>query len=344
MTYVEWLRVWRVLKVTAIVLAALELLLIVVRISLLAIGPHDGLSFVHGVELEPGSQVTHVTLADGTARTVIDNAKDGVHVVVDDRGYLGKRVQIVETGHHHAERFSHTVAMGDLHIETHPSGDQTITTIDTGQPENFTYYFAIAAVVGLIVATVLGAPFARENDGHLEIALTKPIAREPLALGTIGADLAGILAAWVLALVFLVIGHMTFEMPHYVFGPFDGVALGMGLLCCAAWYGMLCAATASLRRGYGALLGFAWPVAIFVAVMGKIDMSGTQVGQVIHAIVTPFAWLDPLSYLHLKTAVVVNGSPAGAATANYGFELSMLAILTIVYIAVAVLQWRRVEA
>ena len=344
MTYVEWLRVWRVLKVTAIVLVALEVLLVVVRISLLAIGPHDSLSFVNGVETESSSRVTHVTLPDGTNRTVIDNAKDNVHIVVDDRGYQGKRIQIVEIGKHHTERFSHTVAMGDLNIQTEPSGNETVTTIDTGKPEDFVYYFVIATVIGLIIATVLGAPFARENEGHLEIALTKPIAREPLAIATIGADLVGILATWAMTLVFLVVGHMVFEMPHYVFGPYDGYALGIGLIGCAAWYGMLCAATASMRRGYGAILGFAWPVALVVALVAKINLSGSQIGQIIHAIFVPLAWIDPFTYLHVKTAVMVNGSPAGSAAANFGFDIMMLAILTVVYLALAVLQWRRVEA
>jgi hypothetical protein len=343
-TYVEWLRVWRVLKVTAIVLVALEILLVVVRISLLAIGPHDSLSFVHGVEVEPSSHVTHVTLPDGTNRTVIDSAKDGVHIIVDDRGYQGKRVQIVEIGKHRSERFSHTVAMGDLNVETQPSGNETVTTIDTGKPEDLVYYFVIATVIGLIIATVLGAPFARENEGHLEIALTKPIAREPLAIATIGADLAGVLAAFVMTILFLVVGHTIFEVPHYVFGPYDGYALAIGLVGCAAWYGLLCAATASMRRGYGAIVGFAWPIAALVAFVGKINLSGTQIGQIVHAIFTPLAWIDPFTYLHVNTAVMVNGSPAGSAAANSGFDLSMLAILTVVYLALAVLQWRRVEA
>ena len=118
----------------------------------------------------------------------------------------------------------------------------------------------------------------------------------------------------------------------------------IGLIGCAAWYGMLCAATASMRRGYGAILGFAWPVALVVALVARIDLSGSQIGQIIHAIFVPLAWIDPFTYLHVKTAVMVNGSPAGSAAANFGFDIMMLAILTVVYLALAVLQWRRVEA
>jgi hypothetical protein len=344
MTFVEWLRVRGVLKWTAIVLVALEALLVVLRISLLSLGSNDALSFVHGVETNQTSRVTHATLPDGSSRTVIDNAKEGVHVVVDDRGYQGKRIQIFESSAHALHHLHKTIAMGDLHVETLPSGNVTVTTIEAGRPEDLAYYFGIASFVGLIVGTVLGAPFARENDGHLEIALTKPVRRESLALGMIGADLAGIGAAWIMALLFLIIGHTIFEAPHYIFGPYDGMVVVLGLLGDAAWFAMLCAATASLRRAYGAVLGFAWPVAFVIAVLGKVDLSSSQLGQVIHAIVTPLAWINPFSYLHFGPAFTVNGKPAGSMAVVPGYELPMLLILALVYGALAIIQWRRVEA
>jgi hypothetical protein len=342
MTYVEWLRVWRVLKVTAIVLVVLEVLLLSLRISLLAFGPHSPMSFIHGIEVDPGSHVTHTAIPGGT-RTVIDNAKEDVHIVIDDRGYLGKRIQIVESKER-ASNHPESVAMGDIHVNSQSLGTQTVTTIDTGQPEDLGYYFAIAAVVGLIIATVLGAPFARENDGHLEIAMTKPFAREPMALSMIGADLVGVLGAWVMTIVFLIVGHTIFEVPHFVFGSFDAACIALGLAACAAWYGMLCAATASIRRGYGAILGFAWPIALVVLALSKINMSGTQLGQVVHALVTPLAFINPLTYFNLGGAVTVNGEPTGSLSTVSPYNTTMLAILAVVYLALAVLQWRRVEA
>jgi hypothetical protein len=343
-TYVEWLRVRSMLKWTAIVLLVLEALLLVARISLLAIGSNDALSFVHGVEINANSQVTHAVLPDGASRTVIDNAAEGVHVVVDDRGYQGKHIQIFESSSRASQHSHKTFSMGDVHVDTLPSGNQTVTTIDTGQPEDLAYYFGIASFIGLIAGTVLGAPFARENDGHLEIALTKPVRREKLALGMIGADLAGIGGAWLMAVVFLVVGHTMFEAPHYVFGPSDGAIILLGAVGNVAWYAMLCAATASLRRAYGAVLGFAWPVAFVIAVLGKVNLSGSQLGQVVHAIVTPLAWIDPFSYLHFGPAFTVNGKPGGSMAVLHGYEFPILLILALVYGALAVLQWRRVEA
>jgi hypothetical protein len=343
LTYVEWLRVRGVLKWTAIVLLVLEALLIVFRISFLSFGSHDALSFVHGVEINPDSRITHSTLPDGASRTVIDNAKEGVHIVVDDRGYQGKHIQIFESSRtsKHSPR---TYAMGDLHVETLPNGNETVTTIDTSRPEDLAYYFSIASFFALIIATVLGAPFARENDGHLEIALTKPIGRERLALGVIGVDLVGIGTAWIMAVLFLAVGHTLFEAPHFVFGRYDALVIVLGLLGDVAWYAMLCAATASMRRSYAAVLGFSWPVAGIIAILGKADLGSSQLGQVIHTIVTPFAWINPFSYLHFGPAFTVNGRPEGSMAVLPGFELPMLSILALVYGALAVLAWRRVEA
>ncbi|MGA8534884.1 MAG: hypothetical protein WB615_12320 [Candidatus Tumulicola sp.] len=344
MTYVEWLRVRGVLKWSAIVLLVLEALLVVLRISLLAVGSNDALSFVHGVEVNRDSNVTHATLPDGTSRTIIDNRKQNVHIVIDDGGYQGKRIQIVETSSHASHHSHKTISMGDIHVETLPSGNATVTTIETNRPEDLAYYFAIASFVGLIVATVLGAPFARENDGHLEITLTKPVRREALALGILGADLAGIGAVWIMTVVFLMVGHTIFEAPHFSLGPSDAMVIVLGLIGDVAWYAMLCAATASMRRTYGAVLGFAWPVALVVAIVAKIDLSSSQLGQVIHAIVTPLAWIDPFSYLHFGPAFTVDGRAAGSMAVSPGHEFPMLLILALAYGALAVIQWRRVEA
>lgn len=345
MTYVEWLRVRRILTWTAIVLAAGVVLLIVLRLSLAGLGSHDALSFVHGIETNKDSQVVRTTLPDGTKRTTIDDVKGGVHIVVDDRGYQGKHVDIFErSSRGDVPHSNKTIAMGDLHVVTLPSGTGTLTTIDTGQPEDLAYYAAIATFVALIVATLLGAPFARENDGHLEVALTKPIAREKLALATIGVDLTGIAAAWVMTVVFLIVGHAVFEAPHFKIGPSDGTVIVLGLVGNVAWYAMLVAATTWMKRGYGVILGVAWPAALAVALLAKVDLHVSQIGQAIHYVVTPLSWIDPFSYLHFGPAYTVNGQAAGSLAVIPGRELPMLAILALVYGAIAILAWRRVEA
>ncbi|MEO6834959.1 MAG: hypothetical protein ABI231_03515 [Candidatus Tumulicola sp.] len=344
MTYVEWLRIRGVLKWTGIVLIAGVVLLLALRLSLLTFGSNDALLFVHGLETNKGSRVVHTTLSDGTKRTTIDNSKDHVHVVIDDLGYQGKRIQIFERSSHGMTHPHKTISMGDLHVETRASGKETVTTVETNRPESFGYYAAIASFVGLIVGTLLGAPFARENDGHLEVALTKPVRRETLGLATIGVDLAGIAAAWAMTVLFLIVAHTIIEAPHFTFGPSDATLIVLGLVGNAAWYAMLCAATASMKRSYGVILGVAWPAAIVVTVLAKLQLNGSQMGQVVHAVVTPISWIDPFSYLHFGPAYTVNGQPAGSMAVAPHLELPMLAILALVYGTLAVLQWRRVEA
>jgi hypothetical protein len=344
MTYVEWLRVRAVLKCTAIVLVVLVLLLVVFRIWLLSMGSHDALSFVHGVEIDKNSHVIHATLPGGSSRTIVDNTKDHVHIVIDDFGYQGKRIQIFDSSPHGTSHRHEMVSMGDLHVESLPHGSGTLTTIESNRPEPFAYYAAIASFVGLIVGTILGAPFARENDGHLEVALTKPIRREWMALATIGVDLAGIAAAWLMTVVFLIIGHTTFEAPHFVFGPSDFLVIVLGLAGCAAWYAMLCAATASMKRSYGVVLGAAWPVAIVVAVLSKAQLGPSQLAAIVHGVATALAWFNPFAYMHFGPAYTVDGHPAGALAVAPGLELPALVILALGYGALAILQWRRVEA
>jgi hypothetical protein len=344
MTYVEWLRVRGVLKCTAIVLVVLVLLLVLFRIWLLSPGSHDALSFVHGVEGDKNSRVIHTALPGGASRTVIDNAKDRVHIVIDDFGYQGKRIQIFDSSPHSSSHRHQMVSMGDLHVESLPHGSGTLTTIETNRPEPFAYYAAIASFVGLIIATVLGAPFARENDGHLEVALTKPIRRELLALATIGVDLAGIAAAWLMTVLFLIIGHTTFEAPNFIFGPSDMLVIVLGLVGCAAWYAMLCAATASMKRAYGVVLGVAWPVALVVHLLAKSQLGESPLAAIVHGTATAISWISPFSYMHFGPAYTVNGQPAGAMAVAPGHELPALVILALGYGALAILQWRRVEA
>ena len=52
----------------------------------------------------------------------------------------------------------------------------------SGGTTNFVPFFAVAAlVVGTFMATIFGSTLARENDGHLEVAWTKPHSRTEYA-------------------------------------------------------------------------------------------------------------------------------------------------------------------
>jgi hypothetical protein len=206
----------------------------------------------------------------------------------------------------------------------------------------FGYFVIFGAVVALIMATIVGAPFARENDGHLELALTKPIDRTVLALMIIGADAAGIIAALIIGTLFGIALHTVFFPPSISFHYDDAIAIGIGIAAPLAWYGMLAAITASLRRGYGAILGIAWPVAGIVAGLSAVDPSDNAVAALIHNVFWTLSRIDPLVYMHFTSSGM--GGDQMAYDPTLLPKLTMLAILAVGYAVLAVAQWRRVEA
>jgi hypothetical protein len=341
MNYVEWLRVRNVLKWTAIVFVALLVVLVVVRIAVRK-SFSDPMAYVHSIEDRKSAQVTHSVLPDGKNLVTIVDASDGTRVEVEDSGYQGKRITIIQRSSHPSSHPPTDVGVGSIHVQAIHHGNQLVTVIETDRPEDFGFYAATAAFVALIVGTLLGAPFARENDGHLEIALTKPISRERLGLATMGADLAGIAAAWAMTVAFLIVGHTIFQAPHIIFSPNTWLAIALALVGSAAWYAMLCAATASMKRSYGAVLGLAWPISGLIVLLGNVRISlPSPIGESVHAIFAPLSKIIPLYYLHFRDATV-DGSSIVARVP--GLDLSILVILALVYGALAIVQWRRVEA
>lgn len=345
MIYVEWLRVRGCLKWTAIVLVAGVALTLFARFTLLDIRPHaTGFStiFIDDQDLptfEKSSNITSSALPGGVTRTVIDNPAKGIRVTIDDHGYWGKHVELYEATTPMGVR-AKKINFGDLHAERIMLPHGSLVKINEGAivPEDLNYYFVFAAMVALIVATVLGAPFARENEGHLETAFTKPVARLPLSLGTIGVDLTGIVAAWILTVVFLFVGHTIFEAPNFTYGPTDTAAIVLGLLAAFSWYALLNAATASMKRNYGAVLGVAWPVCLGIHAIAVARLGDSPVAQLVHGVSSLLSRIDPLNYVHLSSLFTT------APQITISSDIYVLAVLALVYGALAIFQWQRVEA
>lgn len=340
MTFVEWLRVRNCLRCLAIILGVLILIVLVLRISYNSYITSDDAIIAHA-KLQPGSTVSHSVLPDGTKRTTIDDPKDQTHIVIDNHGINGRHVVITEPISHAHQHQSRAVIGSIVWNETHV-GNKAITTIDTNGSVPFIFYMAFADMVALVVATLLAAPFARESDGHLEYALTKPVSREQFAIGTIGVDVAAIFLASIMTVVTLIICQAMFEIPTFDFGGVNVNAILMGIVAPFAWYALLCAATTSMKRGYGAVLGFAWPVGVLITVFGAISLGDSIVGTLIHNVCWVISRVIPLSYI----SFTVNESPSGEliAPANFAIRLAIECALFIFYSALAVVQWRRVEA
>ncbi len=128
---------------------------------------------------------------------------------------------------------------------------------------NVVIFLAIASFAGLIFATIFGASFACEN-GHLEIACLKPVSRMRYALGIIGVDFAGIVLAGAMTVVAAIICQTMFEVPHFDFSQLADPITLLLIVLPFSWYAALNAATASFKRGAGAVVGFAWPIAFVI--------------------------------------------------------------------------------
>lgn len=342
MGYVEWLRVRGCLKWVAIVLGVLLLVGVIVRVAL--IGRQDYLSWAFNLKSDPGAKVTETTLPDGTRRVAIDDPAKSVRVVVFDRGWQGKRIEIYDYSEHGSSEMKNVhLVMGSVSEQRLPSGRGTFTVINTDGETDFINYVINAAIVAFIVATVLGAPFAREGDGHLEVALTKPVSRLRYSVEVLAIDALGVVAAFFMTIVFAIAIHAIFEIPHIVFTTSDALGLVAAILAPMAWYAMLAAATASLRRAYGAVIGFAWPVAGIVLALGYARPEGNVIVTILHDVAWVLDLFNPLAHITLHHQDVQFGAPEVSGM-GYGNQIAILAVLTILYGALCAVQWRRIEA
>lgn len=338
MNYVEWLRVRNCLRVTAIVLGVLVLVALTLRISFNRYMNYD--SWIAHMQDRSNAKITHSVLPDGTKRTIVEDSADATRIVVDDMGGGRRHTVITEPSKSAHDNRDH-VSIGSINVRTTRDGGISTTTVDTNSSVPLIFYMGFADITALIVATLLGAPFARENDGHLEVALTKPASRTRLAVGAMLADIAGILGASLLTVIAFYLIQLTFGSTQLDVSGVNLSGVLMGIVLPLSWYALLCAATASMRRGYGAVLGFAWPVALLVVVLASVPTT-TMLGLAVHDTFWLISRFDPLTYASLH---VSEGDPqANAAMASFAARYLTIVGLFALYSVAAVLQWRRVEA
>ena len=339
--YVEWLRVRNVARVLAIVLGVFILITLVLRIYLngqLNVESH----YTGMFDLRSSATTTDSVLPDGTKRKTIVVPARGEKITIDNLGYLG--YHMVDTEPAVRSKLESIPTMGSMHIAESIDGNVKTTTIDTDGPTPFLYFMIVAVFMGFVIATLLSTPFARENDGHLEFSLTKPISRTTFALGVIGVDLAGIVLCSLMTVVALVICQAMFELPRFDFSGINANAIVVGFIFPFAWYAMVNAATASLSRGYGAIQGFAWPAAMLVTGFAFIPWGNSPLGQAVHGIFWVVSRIDPLTYMNFAIRVGPDNPSQFILSGNVAIDLSLVLLLFAVYSVLAVLQWRRVEA
>jgi hypothetical protein len=144
-----------------------------------------------------------------------------------------------------------------------------------------------------------------------------------------------------MTIVAAVICQSMFEFPHFDFSQVFGPLTAVLFVAPVAWYAALNAATASLKRGYGAVLGFAWPIALVIYALSRLPLPDTPVGHVFHTIFWSVSRIIPTTYALLSFS---DKNTPSAEDIAYPERVIILTGLMLIYGALTLVQWRRVEA
>jgi hypothetical protein len=185
----------------------------------------------------------------------------------------------------------------------------------------------LAAGLLAVLATIMGLSLASENDGHLEVAWTKPVSRERYALGIFTVDIIAMIGAYILTLVALFVVTDIWAGKQAVFTEHPLWQSAAIFLLPVYIYALIALGSASLKRSRGMVAGLFWPV-----VAGLVGLEAIQIDSV-HAIAHIINTVNP---------VVVFSTRHGIDTppANYLLGLGLTAIA----LTLAVVQWKRLEA
>ena len=334
--FVELQRAKRALFIALIMLAVFLLTAIVIRIAV------HGAMFSDELVNSPTAHVTRTQLGDGSTRIVVDDPQRQTHAVIikQPSGVLDIDATEPKSAGRHHDNFS----MGSTNINSYDEGNVRRTTMHY-KPEHITYdlggLFLVTILMGLIVASMLTGTLAKENDGHLELAWTKPVSRERYAIASILVDCAAIVISQLLTIAVTLIATLMFFVPRFDWPPTVGWHVALAVAGPIAWYALITAASASLKRGPGAVIGLGWVAAVIIPGIAAAIQGLAQVNTVaawFYAIFKGLSYIDPIAYLSFN----------GPTHSNFLLPLEgtvgVLCALSIGYAVLAVAQWRRVEA
>jgi ABC-type transport system involved in multi-copper enzyme maturation permease subunit len=293
----------------------------------------------------PTAHVTRTTLPDGTQQTVVDDPPRRIHAVATVHGTTF-RMELTQPAKGSSETDNVDIGNVTVHDVTRKNGMEHLVIETTRAPAMpVGVLFMTSIVMGFIIASVLGGVLSKENDGHLELAWTKPVSRERYAIGAFVVDAAAIIASQVLWMIVFIIGMAMFGVLRFTAEPNAALHAGIALLGPTAWYAAITAWSASLKRGPGIVIGLGWPIALSIP-GGAAALSGAThpLLVAIRTLLLALSYIDPLTYIHSSWSGGHVTMAANAVRASVGFSCAALAALIIVYLALAVAQWRRVEA
>jgi hypothetical protein len=332
--FVEYARAKRAIVIALILLGLFFLATIILRISV-----HDS-HWQANLQNSPTAHVTNTTLADGSIRTVVDDPARQTHAVIVKHKNGALDMDILEprgSKHHHAD-----FMIGSVNMNQNVEGGRLHTTIHYAPDVpnfNLGICFLITIPMGLLVASILGGALAKENDGHLELAWTKPVSRERYALSSVAVDAIAIIVSQLLTIAVSLAATLMFLVPRFSYGPNLAWAILLAFAGPIAWYALITAASASLKRGPGMVIGLGWVAAVLIPGIAGALQGAANVNSIaawFYAIFHALSYIDPISYFsYHKDQTTMMPLPAAV-----GVLLALIAG----YVALAVAQWRRVEA
>jgi len=197
--------------------------------------------------------------------------------------------------------------------------------------------FGVAAVLCLSFATTLGTSLNAAHES-LNLAFTRPVSRERLALMYFGVDAAAIVACFAVSL------SIVCFVPFLALGLLDRVYLDGDAPLAAVFaigasvmlYGVLQAATAWARGSTALIVGFAWPVFVIASIPGTPPF-----GPIAGGVLAIVRFLDPLVYLRTASAYVA--LPLGLGAGPLVTATVTVWAIGIAGCALATFEWRRLE-
>jgi ABC-type transport system involved in multi-copper enzyme maturation permease subunit len=346
--YVELLRVKRALYIAGVILAIVFVVAVILRASLHGSG---ALSWAGRVESSRTAVVKSSQLPGGWSRVVVDDNVRQIHAIIDRRGNTIKIDATVPANE--SSSLAGNLSMGSGSSNVSVNGDRAHVTMwhQEQTPDfNLGYLFLFSLPMGFIIATVLAGVLAKENDGHLELAWTKPVSRERYAIAALAVDTAGILVSQLLTIGVILAATIMFLVPRFSYTGPVGLVILFAVFGPLAWYAALTAASASLKRGPGLVMGLGWLAGIVVPSVAAGLAEAAPVSPVagwFYAIFHAASYLDPIAYMSMHGSnvdVKMSAAPAGLLGLSIGGEVAVLAALFVAYAGLSVLQWRRVEA
>jgi len=328
MYYVEMLRAWRVMRIFLIILGVCFILALVGRLS--GHGRMDVASSY--VVPRDARHVTFSVAPDGRRVTTFDGSH-GEHVVIRTDADTGvQSVTVTERASAHSRQANAHLA--NVSIKQTKRG-RLITTILHFHPFPIEYAFICAAFFVAIFGSILGLSLSQENDGHLELAWTKPISRQGYAAATILVDVLAMLALLVIEVALIVVVLAMFGLAKLIVADSGTLAsIAFSVTYVVSFYAVVMAITASLRRSSAIALAILWPVALILPSLTLVKW--LNIGAIVRVIdtINPFAYLDAL----------VSASSHTLLPAGIGYSIAAMTVIAVVGLGASLAEWRRLEA